>query len=282
MKYFFLLFIFSFYSCKTSSDLKASRGLEFGTEKVLQKSREVIVVQDDIQTVENPHLSSSVDLGAQVDPLTVEKLREIDVLKGQIAEKEFSKEELRREYEDKLAQLKAENELLKGGTLQGVAPTVHVQDVFLPSVDVRSVGTPNLLWKNIVNEYRLKKYKLGIDLSQEFLKTYPEDSSQVYVLLGKAFAHYGLKDYKNALLSFNKILDSYPKHPLAALSWFGQGASFHQQGSKKDSQLFFRMAAKEDSKLKDVVERLIKDPSRVPSDLFKAFPKWNTGAPYGV
>jgi len=93
-----------------------------------------------------------------------------------------------------------------------------------------------------------------------------------YSLLGMMY--YNEKRYKEAVLTFNAMIDKFPQSKNVAMAWFGGAVSLRQMGKIQDAKLFFEETKKrfpESIQAKEA-RKILEDNISNPIDLFAKFP----------
>lgn len=237
-------------ACKTSGDLRL--------EKMNQDPAEV-------KTVSNPRLNPSPSPQAPgaspVVPVNVNEdlARQVEVLKGQLQEQQYLKEQEKQSYESRLASLEKEKALLleEISVLKGTATAEQ------------SKGG-DLLWETAQKDLKQKNYPAAVNSLKEFLENFPQDARKDEALISKAQAEYASGQFKSALVTFGAYLDKFPKGKGQAMAWLGQGASLVRLKQKKDAKLFFEQCVELFPKSKEakIAKKLLKNPNAVPPTLF--------------
>ncbi len=252
---FKLAFITIFLSgCKTSGDLRL--------EKMSKDPSE-------IKTVTNPRLStpqvqqtqpdSTNAIQTQAPVLNEDLARQVEVLKGQIVEQQYHREQDKLQYEARLLNLEKEKALLleEISVLKG-APTAQ------------NIKGGDLLWDTAMKDIKDKNYSDAVNTLKEFLENFPKDERKDEALVLKGQCEYASSQFKEALVTFGSYLDKYPKGKGQAMAWLGQGAALVRMKQKKDAKLFFEQCVSLFPKSKEakLAKRLLKNPNMVPPVIF--------------
>jgi TolA-binding protein len=247
--------IFMVSACKTSGDLRSRR--QGGNYR------------DPVVTEEAGPKGPSHD----------ELERELAITRGKLAESEELHRRDRLAFEERIKTLETQNNELLGqiAQVQGQAAAAGAPKVEAGSANASGFA---LLWNQALKDVSQKNYEASESLFAEMLKGGPKGDRAFYAFIGLAFSQYSSGRFKEAAITFNDVLDKFPKHKRLSLAWFGQGAAFEQIGQAKDSRLFYSEAARSSPQSREgkLAGQILAKKAKAPRDLFLAFPHWNGSA----
>jgi TolA-binding protein len=244
------VFFFVLNSCQTTGDLRKGRN----------------AYHDPVVTEESGPTSQSVG----IDELE----RELAVTRGKLSESEELHRRESAALEERIQILEKQNNdlLAQIAQLQNQSSTPKPVEAGDSKQQDNSLG---LLWNQAIKELNKGNFPAAEQLFAEITKA-PKGSKNFYAHIGVAFSQYSAGNFKESAITFNDILDKFPKHKRIALAWFGQGASFDLMGQSKDSKLFYTEAARSAplSKEGKLAALILAKKAKAPNDLFAAFPNW--------
>ncbi len=157
---------------------------------------------------------------------------EVQALNGRMADLSQADNELRDELslvrDDLGLKISAiENQLTK--------PTTKLQPTQTPVAE-----SPEDLYRRAVAMIRTEeRYVEGRDLLQRFLQQHPQHSLSVNASYWIGEAYYGEKEYENAILQFQDVIDKHSDHPKAAAAQLKQGITFQTLGDNQSAKAIF-------------------------------------------
>ncbi|MEZ4485058.1 MAG: tol-pal system protein YbgF [Syntrophotaleaceae bacterium] len=83
------------------------------------------------------------------------------------------------------------------------------------------------------------RYAEGRDLLQRFLQQHPRHSLSVNASYWIGEAFYGEKQYENAILQFQDVIEKHGDHPKAAAAHLKQGITFQTLGDNQSAKAIF-------------------------------------------
>jgi TolA-binding protein len=234
-------------SCKTSGDLIA--------EKMNQDPAEVKTITTANQKPQVQPRSQPVQQNVNED-----LAREVEVLKGQLQEKEYLSQQEKAQIEARLQAAEQEKARLMQEIqiLKGAAPTAA------------AAQGGDLLYEAARKDIQAKKYSQAVANLKDFLENFPNDPRVEQALMLKGQSEYAAEQFKPSLVTFSNYLDKYPKGKERSMAWLGQGAALLRLKKKNDAKLFLEQCVSLFPKSKEakVAKKLLKTPTAVPTALF--------------
>lgn len=188
---------------------------------------------------------NDADFGATLDGMLAEiqKLRgEVEELKHRAGQLEQALSETKTQVaasiEDSRTASKQEIEALKGN--EAVA---KLQDKQKARRLAESGDRKKLL---DMAEGRLKEgeYAFAREIAQDYLKRWPDDPQAGGAQLLLAETYFRAKDYRPAILEYNRFREKYPEHPYLPGALFNIGESFVALGLKPEAGKFYDVVIK--------------------------------------
>jgi tol-pal system protein YbgF len=100
--------------------------------------------------------------------------------------------------------------------------------------------TPEDLYRRAIAMIRSEqRYTEGRDMLQRFLRQHPQHSLSVNASYWVGEAYYGEKQYENAILQFQDVIDKHSDHPKAAAAQLKQGITFQTLGDKQSAKAIY-------------------------------------------
>lgn len=243
--------LFLLVACKTSGDIRAEKMKDPSGIRTVSPETPV------------PAKSKPKETGAAVqqqDLLEREELaRQIEILKGQMSEKDYLHLQEKNQLMLKLQALETEKIRLleEVAILKGTATPTSVQGA-------------DLLWEAAQKDLKAKKYAQAATSLKDFSENFPNDArlEEAHILRGQA--EYAAEKFQESLVSFGSYLDKYSKGKGRAVAWLGQGAALIRMKQKKDAKLFLEQCVTLHPKSKEakLAKRLLKNPNVVPPEIF--------------
>lgn len=104
--------------------------------------------------------------------------------------------------------------------------------------DAPPTGDPALtLYNQAMTQFKAGNYKAALKMWDEFGTLYPQHKLMANTLYWQGECYFGLADYPNAILSYQKVIESHkqsPKYPAALLK---QGVSFIKIGKQQAGEI---------------------------------------------
>ncbi|MEZ4814969.1 MAG: outer membrane protein assembly factor BamD [Bdellovibrionota bacterium] len=233
-------------ACKTSGDLRA--------EKMKDPS--------EVRTISQPQsAATSPTPVSQVQPTQLQSedlARQIEILKGQIQERDYLYGQEKAQLDARIQGLEAERARLieEIQILKGTAP-------------VAGQGG-DLLWETAQKDLKKKRYSEAASTLKDFMENFPKDPRAEEAFILKGQSEYAAGQFKTSLVTFGTYLDKYPKGKRRAMAWLGQGANLIRMKQKKDSKLFFEQCVSLHPKTKEarLARKLLRTPNYVPPEIF--------------
>jgi TolA-binding protein len=243
MKNSFWFFLLLLSSCKTSGDIRAEKG----------SSSDPVGVK----TVSNPALlggATSVSSSVHED-----MLREMEMIKGQLQEQSFLHEQEKKQLQSRIDVLESERQRLieEIQILKGRAPELAAQGA-------------DLMWQRALKDMQAKNYRAAATSFKDFAESFPQDPKLESAFILRGQNEYAAEMFKEALVSFGRYLDKYPKGNHRAMAWLGQGVSLIRLKQIQDSKLFLEQCVSLFPKTKEanLAAKLLKTPKYVPPTIF--------------
>lgn len=235
--------------CKTSGDLRA--------EKMSKDPGEIRTIGEPVQQTKARETHAPQAQSSQVGD--EDMARQIEVLKGQLQEKDYLHQQEKTQWENRIQALEAERSRLleEVQILQGTAPATA------------SKGG-DLLWEAAQRDIKNRKYAEAAVSLKDFINNFPNDPRVEDAQILKGQSEYASDQFKATMVTFGAYLDKYPKGKGRAMAWLGQGAALIRMKQKKDSKLFLEQCVSLHPKSKEarLARRLLKTPNYVPPEIF--------------
>ena len=249
--------LFALSACKTSGDIRAEKmGQDSGDIRTITAPTQRPVQQKANNQQQPQQQAQQV---SQQQSLNEDLAREIEVLKGQVQEKEYLRQQEKAQYEARIQALEQEKMRLIEETqiLKGNAPAAAAQG-------------GELLWETAQKDIKNKRYGDAVSSLKDFLENFPNDPRAEEALVLKGQSEYAAEQFKASLVSFGNYLDKYSKGKGRPMAWLGQGTSLIRLKQKKDAQLFLEQCVSLHPKSKEakLAKRLLKTPQNVPPTIF--------------
>jgi len=247
-----LISVLVLVACKTSGDIRA--------EKMNQDPGEIkTITAPNQQSQQAPARAQTQNQQSQVQNVNEDLARQIEVLKGEVQEKEYLANQQKTQYEARIqaleqdkARLNEEMQILKGN-----APPAAME-------------AGDLLWQSAQKNLMNRKYSEAVSNLKDFLESFPKDARAEEALILKGKSEYAAEQFKASLVTFGNYLDKYPKGKGRPAAWLGQGAALIRLKQKKDAKLFLEQCVSLHPKTKEakLAKRLLKTPNFVPPTIF--------------
>jgi len=213
---------------KDVNTLKAASYASTGTEEVSGLRRTV------------------ADMGNDSDRLRSEQLVMNSRLEEAQAELERAVRENRRMV-DRVQELEKRVIALEGGRQAGTESRLPPDTALgpVPSPE-RNAGTddwrsPEEMYEYAVGQVRAGNPKKGREILTAFVAQHPEHKLLPNALYWKGESYYSEKDYENAILSFQDVVDKYPDTDKAPDAIYKQGLSFMSLKDGKNAKILFNL-----------------------------------------
>ncbi|MBR5346871.1 MAG: tol-pal system protein YbgF [Deltaproteobacteria bacterium] len=166
------------------------------------------------------------NMQADLDNLRVE----LQTVRGQLADQERQNAQLKEEL---TTQINNTKKTVERAPAPAPAKTVTKEEQ-PESTDAEDV------YKQALARIRENgDYSGGRKALQGFVKTYPDNSLVPNALYWIGETYYAEKDYENAIVQFQKVLDKYPQHAKAAASLLKQALSFQTMGDSNSALVLY-------------------------------------------
>jgi len=136
-------------------------------------------------------------------------------------------------------------------------------------------GDEGSLYRKAIGELNSQNYKGSIPLLDQFLKTYPKSQMADNAQYWKGEAYYGLKQYPEAVLEFQKVIKKYPKSDKVPAAVLKQGYCFYEMKEYPDAKAFLQKvlsqypkspeAPKAKDKMQQIDQTAVRKPAAAPT-----------------
>lgn len=106
--------------------------------------------------------------------------------------------------------------------------------------DTSSSPSEKELYNKALSEINSQNHKAALGLLDDFIKKFPKSSLVDNAQYWKGEAYYGMKDYPNATLEFQKVVQKYPKSEKVAGAILKQGYCFYEIKAYDDARIFLQ------------------------------------------
>ena len=126
-------------------------------------------------------------------------------------------------------------------TPAGTGTTAAVVDPKAPAEPAPADGanSPEAMKSLIEKHLADGKEKAAIAVADRFLAQYPTHKDAPEVMYRRAEAELNAKNYSQAVLRFQEVIDKHKSSPWAAYAMLRQGECFDAQGQKDNARLFY-------------------------------------------
>ena len=178
------------------------------------------------------------DIEANMDSLRVE----LQTLEGRLEEVARENRQLRDELSlvrDDMALKTAdlEDRLNKPSAVTSPAPAPTPTPTPAPAVESGEKKAVDLYKEGLVLIRDKHDYPEARKVLQRFLKDYPSHHLAVNATYWIGEAYYGEKQYENAILQFQDVIQKFSDHPKAASAMYKQAFAFHAMGDVKNARV---------------------------------------------
>lgn len=223
-------------ACKTSGDIASGRDDQAAA----------------IQTVENPALGTN---DQSKDPKEISE--RLSMAEGELETIKANSNQEQDQLKNKIAELEKQNQTLQEELTKAKTPA--------------PVATPpkgNQLWESALAAHKDDEHEKVIEALETLIASKPKNLFEASALL--ALTQYKLQAYNDSAITFNQIIDKYPKRKEAALAWFGQGCAFLKLKQKDSAQLIFGELIKRYPKSNEagLAKKILAKKEKTPGSLF--------------
>jgi len=237
----------------TQQDLQMQRDLLEMKRRLAEAERAVKELQDDTSGGVRAHVETlagnQADFQAELDGLRVD----LQSMQGRTGDQERINDELRQDLtllRDELSLQVADHEQrlakLDAGMAAASAAPPAVSPSPTPAVAPPVATTPAGESAPELYDRALKKireeqdFDAGRELMEAFLKRYPEHDLAVNAAYWIGETYYAEKNYEQAILQFEEIIQKYGDHPKVASAMLKQALAFESTGDQATAKLLLQ------------------------------------------
>lgn len=237
----------------TQQDLQMQRDLLEMKRRLGEAERAVKELQDDSSGGVRAHVETlagnQADFQAELDGLRVD----LQSMQGRTGDQERINDELRQDLtllRDELSLQVADHEQrlakLDAGMAAASAAPPAVSPSPTPAVAPPVATTPAGESAPELYDRALKKireeqdFNSGRELMEAFLKRYPEHDLAVNAAYWIGETYYAEKNYEQAILQFEEIIQKYGDHPKVASAMLKQALAFESTGDQATAKLLLQ------------------------------------------
>jgi len=237
----------------TQQDLQMQRDLLEMKRRLGEAERAVKELQDDTSGGVRAHVETlagnQADFQAELDGLRVD----LQSMQGRTGDQERINDELRQDLtllRDELSLQVADHEQrlakLDAGMAAASAAPPAVSPSPTPAVAPPVATTPAGESAPELYDRALKKireeqdFNSGRELMEAFLKRYPEHDLAVNAAYWIGETYYAEKNYEQAILQFEEIIQKYGDHPKVASAMLKQALAFESTGDQATAKLLLQ------------------------------------------
>jgi len=237
----------------TQQDLQMQRDLLEMKRRLGEAERAVKELQDDSSGGVRAHVETlagnQADFQAELDGLRVD----LQSMQGRTGDQERINDELRQDLtllRDELSLQVADHEQrlakLDAGMAAASAAPPAVSPSPTPAVAPPVATTPAGESAPELYDRALKKireeqdFNAGRELMEAFLKRYPEHDLAVNAAYWIGETYYAEKNYEQAILQFEEIIQKYGDHPKVASAMLKQALAFESTGDQATAKLLLQ------------------------------------------
>jgi len=237
----------------TQQDLQMQRDLLEMKRRLGEAERAVKELQDDTSGGVRAHVetlaSNQADFQAELDGLRVD----LQSMQGRTGDQERINDELRQDltllrdelslqvadHEQRLAKLDAG---LAAASSAPPAVTPPPAAVAAPPAVTTPAGesAPGLYDRALKKIREEQDFAAGRELMEAFLKRYPQHDLAVNAAYWVGETYYAEKNYEQAILQFEEIIQKYGDHPKVASAMLKQALAFESTGDQATARLLLQ------------------------------------------
>jgi tol-pal system protein YbgF len=234
----------------TQQDLQMQRDLLELKRRLGEAERAVKEMQDDTSGGVRAHVETlagnQADFQAELDGLRVD----LQSMQGRTGDQERINDELRQDLSllrDELSLQVADHEqrlakLESGGGADVAAAPVQPETTLVPAAAPTPSGesAPELYDRALKTIRENQDFAAGRELMETFLKRYPDHALAVNAAYWSGETYYAEKNYEQAILEFEEIIQKYGDHPKVASAMLKQALAFEASGDKATARLLLQ------------------------------------------
>ena len=237
----------------TQQDLQMQRDLLEMKRRLGEAERAVKELQDDSSGGVRAHVETlagnQADFQAELDGLRVD----LQSMQGRTGDQERINDELRQDLtllRDELSLQVADHEqrLAKLDAGMAAAPAAppavspSPTTAVAPAVATTPAGesAPELYDRALKKIREEQDFNAGRELMEAFLKRYPEHDLAVNAAYWIGETYYAEKNYEQAILQFEEIIQKYGDHPKVASAMLKQALAFESTGDQATAKLLLQ------------------------------------------
>ena len=165
---------------------------------------------------------------ARTDETKLEMQKEVSRLNGATLEQGEAIQELRAKV-DRLEKERAK------------APAEKPPAVVPPKASLDEISTPEEMYDYALGLIKNGDTRKGREVLNAFAAKYPDNRLMQNVFYWKGETFYVDKDYESAILSFQDVIDKYPRGEKAPDAMLKQGLSFQALNDKKNARILYEL-----------------------------------------
>ena len=238
----------------TQQDLQMQRDLLELKRRLGEAERAVKEMQDDTSGGVRAHVETlagnQADFQAELDGVRVD----LQSIQGRTGDQERVNDEFRQDlsllrdelslqvadHEQRLAKLEAGG----GAALPATAEPLPTPQVTQPAVATVLVpsgeSAPELYDRALKMIREAQDFPAGREMMETFLKRYPDHDLAVNAAYWIGETYYAEKNYEQAILQFEEIIQKYGDHPKVASAMLKQALAFESSGDKATARLLLQ------------------------------------------
>ena len=239
----------------TQQELQTQRDMMELKRRLDEAERVIKELQDDASGGLRSHVEvlsrNQADLQAGLDGLRVD----LQSMQGNAGDQERLAEDIDQElallrdelslrisdHDARLTQLEEAGNSAPGSITDEPKPVTSPTTVIsTPDPTPAGESAPELYNRALETIRQEKQYPQGRELMQSFLKRYPADALAINASYWIGETFYAEKNYQNAILQFEEIIQKHGDHPKAASATLKQGLAFDAIGDKTNAKLLYQ------------------------------------------
>lgn len=241
----------------TQQDLQMQRDLLELKRRLGEAERAVKELQDDSAGGVRAHVetlaANQADFQAELDGVRVD----LQSIQGRTSDQERINDELRQDLsllrdelslqvadlEQRMAKLEAGGGAVAPATSEPVTPPQAAEPKAPGSATVLTPAgesAPELYDRALKMIRETQDFSGGREMMETFLKRYPEHDLAVNAAYWIGETYYAEKNYEQAILQFEEIIQKYGDHPKVASAMLKQALAFESSGDKATAKLLLQ------------------------------------------